>query len=512
MSRKNVLYARLSVSDINRELGSFSDSIDNQISYINEYCERENILLDDFYVDDGYSGSNFERPQFKKLINDVEDNKISLILIKDISRLGRNFVDVLYYINQFFPSHGVKIIAINDNYDSRNMENNYIDSVLRIKSFINEKYIKDVSKKIKQVKLHKTEDKNYLGVVAPYGYLRVAKDGRNTLEVDNKVCAIVKRIFLDVACGKCLSDVAYDLNKDKIISPGAYMGVRDADSKWTEAIIYRIIRNVIYCGNMFYRKSEKYDFRQKKRKHVFLCDRKIIKNTHPKIISKNLFDLANQKIRLNHKKTVCSYKSVLVGKVYCGNCGIKCILSRKEKKDEKVYYFFYCPNHKNGCNRTISEYKLKHIVFETLKAVILKSFDVHKVVTALVENKFSRSFIENTIKTLSECINHNAFFLQDLYFKLVSGEINTLKFKEEKMFLAEQKRNFEREIGMLQNGIFKYRYEEKLRREFNNFIYGNSFIENYFNYFVDNVNFYKNGNVEIKFLFSNSQQMEIGTI
>lgn len=511
MYKKVVLYARISVSDIDKIDEVNSLSISNQISYIKGFCVKKGICIDDYYIDDGCSGIDFERNGFKRLIKDIEKGSIKLVIIKDISRLGRNFIELCYYVNQYFPEKGVFLVSIDDNYDSRNIGNNYDESVFNIKSFINERYIKDVSRKIKQVKEQKTKDKNYLGIVAPYGYMRINKNGRNTLEVDKKVSDVVKKIFYSVSLGNSLSGVALDLNKANISSPAVYMGMNIGHSVWTKAIIYRIIRNVIYCGNMYYRKSEKHNYKQKKRNFIFLCDRKIIRNTHPAIVSADLFELANKQIRYNSRRISGRKTSLFLDKIYCGWCGGKYNLSKKKRDSGKVQYFFNCNNRKNCSNSLFDERKLKIKIFDTFKSIVLDNVDINFILRVIVSDVLSSVNVDKKIMNIKQCIKANNNILEELYLNFTNGRIDALKFKEKREILSKQNKELLLELEMLQSENYKYDYQEKIKKEFYEFVGSDNFFDNYFSFFVDRVIIYNKDLIQVNFLFNNKQQMEIET-
>lgn len=511
MYKKVVLYARLSVSDIDRTDGNNSLSISNQINYIEEFCIRNGVCIDDYYIDDGCSGIDFERKDFKRLIKDIERNIIKLVIVKDISRLGRNFVELCYYVNQYFPSKSVYLISIDDNYDSRNISNNYDESIFNVKSFINERYIKDISRKIKQVKVQKTKDKNYLGIVAPYGYIRINKNGRNTLEVDKNVSSVVKRIFYNVSLGKSLDDVALALNKDNISSPAVYMGMNIGNNLWTKAIIYRIIRNVIYCGNMYYRKSEKHNYKQRKRDFIFLCDRKIINNTHPAIVSVHLFDLANKQIRRNGRRIGSRRTSLFLDKIYCGRCGKRYSFSRKKRENGRVQYFFYCNNRKNCFNSLVDEKKLKVEIFDIFKSVVLDKVDINYILEVIVSDVCSFEKVDKKIRHIEQCIDANKNVLDGLYLNFTSGKLGVLEFVKKKEVISRQNEEGLSTLEMLQNDNYKFDYLEKLRKEFYKFVGSDDFFDNYFSFFVDKIVIHNKYLIQLNFLFNNKQQMETET-
>lgn len=165
--KKNCAYIRLSEEDINKSK-NYSESILNQIDLIDEYAKKIGIQIDERYIDDGYSGINFARPSFEKMLKEIENKNIQTIITKDFSRLGREFIETSFYITRFFPEQNIRYIAINENYDSIQGNNDYAEIMVGLKGVINDKYIKDTSKKIKAVKEQKTEEGYYMGFIAPF--------------------------------------------------------------------------------------------------------------------------------------------------------------------------------------------------------------------------------------------------------------------------------------------------------------------------------------------------------
>ena len=301
MGRLNCAYIRLSEED---DKNTYSESILNQIALIEEYAKKNQIEIHKKYIDDGFSGINFSRPAFEEMLKEMEKGAIGTIVTKDFSRLGREYIETTYYITRYFPKHNIRYIAINENYDSIRNKNDVDEVMIGIKGIMNDRYIKETSKKIQEVKKQKTQQGYYMGFIAPYGYKKIKEDnGKITLIPDEKVKTIIQRIFEEIANGKTRNQVAQNLNKEKILSPMQYLKMTKSKNKiyydkWSPGIIYRIIRNQIYIGNTYKRKSSKENYRQKKRDYIIQSKRDIIINTHPAIISKELYKKANEKKQL----------------------------------------------------------------------------------------------------------------------------------------------------------------------------------------------------------------------
>ena len=227
----NCAYIRLSEEDINKS-NKYSDSVINQIEMIEDYAKRNNIHIDKRFIDDGYSGINFCRPAFEKMIREIESNNIDTIITKDFSRLGREFIETSFYITRFFPEHSVRYIAINESYDSYKKNNDSKEMMVAIKGIINDRYIKDTSMKVKAVKEQKIEKGYYMGFIAPYGYKKIRDENQKiTLKEDEQVSFIVKNIFQEIINGKSREEIANNMNLKQIPPPMIYMNMTKSRGK-----------------------------------------------------------------------------------------------------------------------------------------------------------------------------------------------------------------------------------------------------------------------------------------
>ena len=219
-------YIRLSLADDDKDADTESVSIKNQRSLITEYAKNNNIELVDYYVDDGYSGGNFERPGFKRLINDIECGYINCVITKDTSRLGREFIETGNYMFKYFPEHNVRYIAILENYDTANP--NGVEDIIPFKTVINDMYLKDVSRKIKSVRHDMMTKGLFVGSSVPYGYKRSEEDSRKFV-IDEYAAQVVKRIFDMAEKGNSPLMIARALTEDGIQPPNIYKGKKGSD-------------------------------------------------------------------------------------------------------------------------------------------------------------------------------------------------------------------------------------------------------------------------------------------
>ncbi|HIR04334.1 MAG TPA: recombinase family protein [Candidatus Scatovicinus merdipullorum] len=316
------LYMRLSREDGSTE----SSSITTQRKMLLSYAKENAFIVYDEYIDDGFSGTTFDRPAFKRMIQDIENKKINLVLTKDLSRLGRNYITAGEYTEIYFPSKSVRYIAINDGYDS---ENPYSD-MAPFKNVINEMYARDISKKIRSSFLAKMKDGCYIGNFAPYGYQKDPKN-KNHLVIDSKAACTVKEIFHMASHGCRPTDIAMHLNAKGVLCPIVYRcqkynlqieNYNNCTHKiWTSSTISKLLKNVVYCGDTAQKKTSKISFKSK----AVVSNPKeewiIVEHTHEPIVSREIFALVQQysKSRTCHKNK--GFKNIFSGLVKCADCG-----------------------------------------------------------------------------------------------------------------------------------------------------------------------------------------------
>ncbi len=278
------LYMRLSREDGDGEGGS----IKSQRLMLRAFAGDEKIDVIDEYVDDGYSGTSYDRPEFKRMIEDIESKKINTVIVKDMSRLGRDYISTGELTDVYFPEHFVRFIAINDGYDSMKGS----DDMAPFRHVINEMYARDISKKIRSSLYAKMRDGQYIGSFAPYGYTKSRSD-KNKLVVDPVSSAVVKLIFEMRASGKTVKNIVEKLNDNKILVPLDYRNMSKKreikGTKWTESGVCKILRNQVYIGHTVQGKSIKPSMRSKRSFPKNKKDWIVVKNTHEGIVPEELF-------------------------------------------------------------------------------------------------------------------------------------------------------------------------------------------------------------------------------
>ena len=372
--RKTALYCRLSQDD---GIEGDSNSIQNQKAILQKFAEDHHFPSPCFYVDDGFSGGNFQRPAFQQMISDMENGEIGIIVTKDLSRLGRNQLHTGLYIEERFPMFGVRYIAINDNVDTDSSESN---DLMPFKNLFNEWFIRDTSRKIRAVLKAKAERGERLGSRAPYGY-RKAPDTKKLI-VDEEAAAIVRRIFAMCASGSGPSQIARILKKEQILTPTMYAYTRYGIThtcldtahpyNWSDSAIANLLENEIYLGNTVNMKHSSRSYKDKRRVEHPREECLVFENTHPALITREVWDIV-QRVRKNKRRlTKMEEQNKYSGLVFCADCGSNMVLHRAHTMSAS-YNHFTCRTYKKdweACTgHYIRECVLDEVVLEDLRRV-----------------------------------------------------------------------------------------------------------------------------------------------
>lgn len=487
------IYARLSIED--NVTGG--DSIENQVAMLKNYIKKnEELTFKKTYIDNGFSGTNFDRDDFNKLLGDVKKDVINTILVKDLSRFGRNYIESGHYIEKVFPNIGVRFIAVNDNFDSLNIKDNQ-DLEIALKSIINDSYAKDISKKICTALDAKKKNGKFLGKYAPYGYKK-STDNRYVLEINDETKNVVKMIFNLRINGMGVTAIAHKLNNLNIPSQYKYLwlnglrGSKDIEEKalWRGSSVKSLLENSNYIGAIICRQydSALYKGRQnnkKKLEHVNL-----IKNTHAPIIDEEIFYKVQSMNKKNNKKMATKNKeNILKGMIVCGTCSGKLQRSSgyKNVKDKEKHYTFYCPKkyiENGGCSFIgIKEDRLKDIIFKNIQLQINILLDEKRYKETQINSpkyKKDLSILESKLDKLISKKNKIKRLKEDTYKDLKEGllsssgyEFASKKYEKEYSLLLKQIKLLEiQKSSFLEtlnntavNNMISFKNERKLTRK-----------------------------------------------
>lgn len=354
------IYCRLSKDD---GTDTESTSIASQKSILGEYVKSHGWHLEKVYVDDGYTGRNFDRPGFQSMIQDIENGLIDCVITKDLSRLGRNYLDCGLYLEVYFPEHNIRYISVNDGVDTLNKA---AMDITPFRNILNEMYSADVSMKIKSAYRARFKQGKFMGTTAPYGYMKDPAD-HNHLLIDEKVAPVVREIFDLALAGKGISQIRKYLNTKHILRPAAYaveIGTgsyerhfeNDEENRyqWSENSVRQILRSPVYAGNLVGFKRVTVNMKSKKRPSRLPEEWEVVPNTHEGIVSQEEFDTVQRLITSRRReKNVGGFENVFSGILKCADCGyaMRAMSANRRKRPDPIDCVQYVCNQYSGSGK-----------------------------------------------------------------------------------------------------------------------------------------------------------------
>lgn len=396
------LYIRLSRDDGNIE----SDSIVSQRSLLNQYVKENDYIVVDEYVDDGFSGTNFDRPAFIRMMNDIKVGKINMIITKDMSRLGRDYIGTGELIEKYFPNNNIRYIAINDGIDT--FIDNTNNDIAPFKAIMNDMYAKDISKKIKSSLHSRMKDGLYVSGRCPFGYMKDPTN-KNHLVINTSQAEIVRLIFDLALKGNTYHYIAGELTKRKIKTPASYYKyvwntnctntkcVSQEYGVWVDTTIKAILTNRIYIGDAVQGKTKKINYKLKKTVKNKTSDYIIVENTHEAIIDRDTFNYVQTLLPKNVKRPEKKRFYLLDGLLYCGDCKHRITIRYQNKTGRSYttcdYYRTYSKYH--VCTTHTNNYELlESVILDNIKEVCKKYLDKNKVKNSIGSIEFE----DNSLK------------------------------------------------------------------------------------------------------------------
>jgi site-specific DNA recombinase len=445
------VYARISVDDGDSEI---DESISNQQKIIHAFLQtHHSISLIDTYIDNGYSGMNYNRPGFQKMLLDINKGKINCVIVKDISRFGRNFIVTSEFLEKIFPEMGIRLISVNDDFDSFDGDKNVSDLIMPLKMVLNDEYARDISRKIRSSFDTRMKSGEFLPAAGsiPYGYLRNAE--KCTYDIDLETAPVVVRIFQERALGISYNAIAKRLNHDSIPSPGRLRYMRGqnknpiyANSIWLRGAIKDIVTDRAYLGERVHGKMKKENMDSKKETRS--SDKwTIIKNAHPPIVTEELFERVqnvNQdvKIRRSHfkKRTdiIDPYRDALYQKIYCADCGAP-MLAQKQKKDRenaKTSISYECTRYIESQHFQCGKHRISQaiIISEIRKAIEIQvklSVDLKAMVDSIKKNPAIKAYhtdLQKKLTSLRIKKSNTSGKIENLLVDLVNSLITRMEY------------------------------------------------------------------------------------
>lgn len=408
-------YLRLSEEDGDK---IESESIVNQSILIDNFLKNvSDITIIDTFKDDGYTGTDFERPGFQALMQAVEKGEINCIIVKDLSRLGREHIDVDRYVQKIFPSLGVRFISINDHYDSLTANDSETHLIMPVKSFVNDSYCRDISIKIRSNLAAKRQNGDYVGSYVAYGYKKDTADKRK-LVIDPAAANVVTRIFAWKLEGMSNLSIANRLNGLGVLAPADYKKTQGINYKsafqthmkaqWSPVAIARILRNPIYIGTLIQGKTYRVNYKVKQQRQNSAEKWAVVPQNHEPIIDEGSYQLVQQLLNKDLRTVPGNERNYMFGGIlFCGDCGRNMIHRSVSYKGKKtVYYICTTYNRGDGCSRhSIREDVLIRLVEDSVKVYSEMTDAVYDAVQLIRSQKVETDVVieyDNTILRLRE--------------------------------------------------------------------------------------------------------------
>ena len=423
------LYIRLSKED---ESEGPSQSVQNQESLLREFVQQHRLSVYDTYVDDGWSGTNFDRPAFQRMIADIEARKVNMVITKDLSRLGRDYILTGHYMERYFPEHRVRYISLLDGIDTG--VDSTANDITPFRAIMNDMYAKDISKKIKSVKRDKQRKGQFIGGKPVYGY-KMHPTEKNKIVIDEEVAPIVRRVFALALSGMSCRNIAVLLNQEGIPTPATYANLPVArpgpyTGLWSSERISDMLQNETYIGNMVQGRSVKISYKSKKCLKQGPANWVIVEGTHEPLVDAETF----RKVRmlLNSRKHTRSrtYDFLLKGLIFCHECGYPlAVLNRKNAMGEDVLYFVcrtYQRFTKAGVcsSHSIKEKTVTDAVIDKVREVCrayLNPDELLPMAREAVENSRKQSSLETELQAVQSKIDSLTANLDRMYTDRLNG-------------------------------------------------------------------------------------------
>ena len=431
------LYIRLSKED---ESEGPSQSVQNQESLLREFVQQHRLIVYDTYIDDGWSGTNFDRPAFQRMIADIEAKKVNMVITKDLSRLGRDYILTGHYMERYFPEHRVRYISLLDGIDTG--VDSTANDITPFRAIMNDMYAKDISKKIKSVKRDKQRKGQFIGGKPVYGY-KMHPTEKNKIVIDEEAAPIVRRIFALALSGMSCRNIAALLNQEGVPTPATYANLPVArpgpyTGLWSSERISDMLHNETYIGNMVQGRSVKISYKSKKCLKQDPANWVVVEGTHEPLVDREIFQKVRMLVNSRRHTRSRTYDFLLKGLIFCHECGSPlAVLNRKNAKGEDVLYFVcrtYQRFTKAGvCTcHSIKEKTVTDAVIAKVREVCqayLNPDELLPVAQEAVENARKQSSLETELQALQSKIDSLTANLDRMYTDRLNGLLPEADFQ-----------------------------------------------------------------------------------
>ena len=431
------LYIRLSKED---ESEGPSQSVQNQESLLREFVQQHRLSVYDTYVDDGWSGTNFDRPSFQRMIADIEAKKVNMVITKDLSRLGRDYIMTGHYMERYFPEHRVRYISLLDGIDTG--VDSTANDITPFRAIMNDMYAKDISKKIKSVKRDKQRKGQFIGGKPVYGY-KMHPTEKNKIVIDEEVAPVVRRIFALALSGMSCRNIATLLNQEGVPTPATYANLPVArpgpyTGLWSSERISDMLQNETYIGNMVQGRSVKISYKSKKCLRQDPANWVVVEGTHEPLVDVETFRKVRMLVNSRKHTRSRTYDFLLKGLIFCHECGYPlAVINRKNARGEDVLYFVcrtYQRFTKAGvCTcHSIKEKTVTDAVIAKVREVCqayLNPDELLPMAREAVEKARKQSGLEMELQTLQSKIDSLTANLDRMYTDRLSGLLPEADFQ-----------------------------------------------------------------------------------
>ncbi len=521
---KAALYIRLSVEDGDK---AESNSVTNQRMLLNEFLkDNPDIELFDYYIDDGFSGTDFSRPAFEKLLNDLYAKRFNTLIVKDLSRLGRNYIEVGNYIEKIFPLFNIRFVAINDQIDSIKNPDSVNSVIVPFKNLINDEYCRDISNKIKAVLNVKMKKGEYVGAYAPYGYLKDSKDIHHLI-IDEEAAKVVKLIFELTLNGYGRTAIAKKLNELGILNPTGHRVIdlkiktagignkKDIKYTWCSTTVRQILNNEMYCGDIVQHKGKLISYKIHKRVLLPKEEWVIVRDVHEPIIDRGTFDKVQKEIMSRDTRMNSNGKiSMFAGHIKCADCEramSKKVASKYNGKPRPYYHYMCSAYMRSGgtqCSKhTIRNDELENAVLESIKVQIGLVSDIERIRSEIDNSGFlerRKQLLNENINKCEEQIDIKRRLRKDAYEDWKLGNITEQEYNEYTKEYGEQIRQFEDNIDEYYNELKNFEQASsgsKWIEHFTKYKNVNSLSRELIDSLIDNIFVYEDKKIKIKFKY-----------
>lgn len=498
------LYLRLSRDDGNV---TDSESIVNQKAFLLDYAQAKSLNVVEIFSDDGFSGLSFDRPGFNRMIKMIEDKKINTVITKDLSRLGRDYIEVGKYIDKYFPTHSVRYIAVNDGIDTESASST--NDMTPFRAVFNDMYAKDISKKVRTALTTKKINGKFIGSQPPYGYRKDPQD-KNHLIIDEETAVYVRQIYRNFLAGDTILGIAHKLSANKVPTPSQQKNLAATQKNfkgiWNDVIIRRILTNPTYAGHLSQNRTRKVSYKVDKKVRLPKSEWIIIRNTHEPIISQEDFDAAAEILskRSYGKQKRAGQPHLLSGLVFCKDCGGSMSFVKESEKRTYIACSRWRKNAKLGVctSHSIREDYVERVIKEKLKelASAINTSEILMWADAFFDGENSSEKLIESLKRKIEVCKNTAL---SLYKDKATGVISETEYIELSEGVKSERAVYEQRLDELQAEAERASQKKDMSELLNGIIGFEDIDRNTLFMLVDKIYIGKNKEIEIQFKFNN---------